>query len=661
MKIFLAFIILSVSISCTRQETNDTVLINKMALEVYPQLGHHDPILSIAVSPDGKQIVSGSKDHTLKLWDTDTGREIRTFNGHTDVVGSVAFSPDGKYVLSGSGNKNIDESNNCLIKLWDVETGRDIRTYTGHTNAVTSVAFSPNGKIFLSASKDSTLILWDIETKLKLKIFNIGGQVDSAVFSPDGKYILSSSAVWFTVNTSDDNSKKTDEPSKGGASDAWESYFSRRRNRKYCRMLILLDVETGEKNNYFIFENFPTFVTFSPDGKYILCGSDDNSLSLIDLETEKEKIFSKSTVTKEGITSVAFSPDGKFVISGSGDKTIKLWDVETGNLVRTFSGHTDGINSVAFSPDGKYIFSSSDDYSIKLWDVQTGQVIRTFFGYAGGSQAIAFHPNEKKMITGSRDYTVRLWDMETGREIKNFFGLRHEITSVAFSPSGTQILSGSFDGIVCFWNTATGTAVAITNMHGIDVATVAYSSDGKYTLSESMEAVNIINIDTLEIKTFKPEDRMIFRSAALSPDGKYFITGDYNDTLWLWDIERKEKIKPFKGHGYVNSVTFSPDGKYLLSGSDGKTIVLWDAETGQKIKTFSGHTAAVNSVAFSPDGKILYQDPMTIRLSTGILTQTRQLRLFMGMHQGLNQLRLPLTESRYFPGPMTGQHAYGTL
>jgi WD40 repeat protein len=115
---------------------------------VFPQLGHSDWVSSVAFSPDGKRIVSGSDDHTVKLWDVETGKEIRSFSGHSSDVSSVAFSPDGKRVLSGSFDKTV--------KLWDAETGREIRTFSGHSYNVTFVAFNSDGKRILSGSSDGT-------------------------------------------------------------------------------------------------------------------------------------------------------------------------------------------------------------------------------------------------------------------------------------------------------------------------------------------------------------------------------------------------------------------------------------------------------------------------------------------------------------------------
>ena len=120
------------------------------------RVAHDKAVSSVAYSPDGKTLASGSSDNTIKLWDVKTGKEQATLEGHTDAVFSVAYSPDGKTLASGSVDKTI--------KLWDVATGKEQATLKGHTEAVISVAYSPDGKTLASGSRDKTIKLWDVKT-----------------------------------------------------------------------------------------------------------------------------------------------------------------------------------------------------------------------------------------------------------------------------------------------------------------------------------------------------------------------------------------------------------------------------------------------------------------------------------------------------------------
>jgi WD40 repeat protein len=245
-------------------------------------LGHSVYVSSVVFSPDGKTVLSGSDDATIKLWDIATGQCLKTFTGHKKWLHSVAFSPDGLTALSGSSDKTL--------KLWDIATGKCIKTFTGpgHTAYVTSVAFSPDGKTVLSGSGDNTLKLWDIATGQCIEIFSgHSSDVTSVAFSPDGKTVLSGSG---------DKTLKL-----------WDIATGQ------C-------IETLSGHSYYV-----NSVAYSPDGIKALSGSYDNTLKLWDIAAGQclNTLFGHSNEIK----SVAFNPHGKTCVSASADKTLKLWDI----------------------------------------------------------------------------------------------------------------------------------------------------------------------------------------------------------------------------------------------------------------------------------------------------------------------------------------------
>jgi len=155
--------------------------------------GHENSITSVAFSPNGRDVLTGSLDKTARLWDVATGKELRRFEGHTAAVNSVAFSPNGRQVLTGAGRIFGDSSDNTA-RLWDVTTGNELRRFEGHTNAVWSVTFSPDGRQVLTGSHDKTARLWDVTTGNELRRFEgHTAAVNAVAFSPDGRQVLTGS------------------------------------------------------------------------------------------------------------------------------------------------------------------------------------------------------------------------------------------------------------------------------------------------------------------------------------------------------------------------------------------------------------------------------------------------------------------------------------
>jgi len=377
--------------------------------------GRTGRITSVAFSPDGKQVLTGSGDNTAILWDAASGQKLRAFQRHTSELFSVAFSPDGKQVLTGSRDKTAI--------LWDAASGQKLHAFQGHTSRITSVAFSPDGKQVVTGSWDKTAILWDAANGQKLRTFQgHSNLIRSVAFSPDSKQVLT------------------------GSTD---------------KTAILWDAANGQKLRPFQASDGITSVAFSPDGKQVLTGSFDNIALLWDAATgQKLRAFQGHT---GGIMSVAFSPDGKQVLTGSADKTAIVWDSASGQKLRAFQGHASWITA-AFSPDGKQVLSGSGDNTAILWDAASGQKLRTFQGHTSWIISVAFRPDGKQVLTGSGDGTTRLWNSSTGRELCSLLSLDAGDGWLVLTPDG--LFDGSVNGqkLVSYRLAGTNTFLSIDQL-----------------------------------------------------------------------------------------------------------------------------------------------------------------------------------------------------
>jgi len=472
----------------------------------------NDAIWSVAFSRDGQRIVTGSRDATAKVWDAANGHELLTLRGHSAQIWSVAFSPDGQRIVTGSKD--------ATAKVWDAASGTNLLTLKGHNNLVFSGAFSPSGQRIVTASVDQTAKVWDAANGNELfTLKGHSGQVNSVAFSPDGQWI---------VTGSQDATAKVWEAAKG-------------------KELVTLK---GHSNDIFS-------VAFSPDGQRILTGSWDGSAKvweaakgdeLLTLNRHGNEITSavSSPDAKGGsarVFSAAFSPDGRRIVTGSTHGTAKVWDASSGRELLTLTGHSNWVISVAFSPDGQRIVTGSVDQTAKVWEAASGRELLTLTGHIAEVYSVAFSPDGRRVATASEDKTAKVWDAANGREQFTLKGHSALIWAVAFSPDGQRIVTGSADGTAKVWDAASGKALLTLKGHSNWVLGVAFSADGQRIVTGSDDnKANVWEAATgRELLTLKGHSGGVL-SVAFSPDGRKIITGSRDQTARVWEAARPEQV-----------------------------------------------------------------------------------------------------------------------
>jgi len=523
-------------------------------------LGHQGDAWEVAVSPDGRRLVSAGGDGLVKVWDTATGSEVMSLPHHP-CVHTVAYSPDGKHIASGG----IDG----IVKIWDAATGAGVMTLYGHKDWLWSVAFSPDGSRIASGARDNTVKVWDVDSGAELMTCRgHKAEVWSIVFSPDGKRIVSGDGdrtirIWDAVTGAE---MKTLTGHTGSISD----------------------------------------VAISPDGRRIASISGDKTIKVWDAVTGAEI---KTLTGHEGaVLSVDFTPDGSRLVS-SGGKTIKVWDIASGSELSTLRGHVGGLSDVALSPDGERIFSCSYQAGkIKEWDPAIDRDVLRLSGDPW-ARHVAFSPDGKR-IAGSIGsfYNARkritLWDATSGVEIMTLSGWHGARPSMAFSPDGKQIVSGGRGKTVQVWNASTGALERTLTGHTSKTLSVAFSPDGKRIVSASTDrTIKVWNAATGAVATTLTGHRRPVNSVVFSPDSRRVISGGDDGTVRLWDAVSGTELLTLHGHQWpVHDVSVSPDGELIASCSGDKTVRVWDATTGQQLMTLHGHKSGIHTVAFSPDG-----------------------------------------------------------
>ncbi len=525
--------------------------------------GHTKSVTSIQYSPDGKTLVSGSFDKTVRVWDVERGLCERVLEGHTGEVTSIQYSPDGKTVLSGSGDNTV--------RIWDVERGFCKQVLEGHTDGVTSIQYSPDGKTVLSGSEDNTVRVWDVERGLCGVLEGHTDKVNSLQYSPDGKMLASGGGGY-----SGDNIVRVWDVERGLCERALEGHTL-----------------------------WVTSLQYSPDGKTLVSGSVDNTVRVWDVE----RGFCKQVLEghTETVTSLQYSPDGKTLVSGSRDKTVRIWDVECSLCEQVLEGHTDGVASIQYSPDGKTLASGSSDNTVRVWDVERGLCERVLEGHTKGVTSLQYSPDGKTLVSGSVDKTVRVWDVERGLCERVLEGHTKGVTSLQYSPDGKILVSGGWDSTVRVWDLERGLCERVLEGHTRSVDSLQYSPDGKTLVSGSSDnTVRVWDVERGLCERVLEGHTSVVECLQYSPDGKTLVSGGWDSTVRVWDVERGLCERVLEGHTEdVTSLQYSPDGKTLLSGSKDNTVRVWDVKRGLCKRVLEEHTGEVSSLQYSPDGKTL--------------------------------------------------------
>lgn len=388
--------------------------------------GPGEAVTSVAFSPDGAWLAGGSQDSKIWLFDLGTEAPPRSLEGHSDAVRAVAFSPDGSQLASCSSDGTI--------KLWNPATGQEIRTIKGHNDEVLALAFSPDGKWLVSGSAEPTVKLWDAATGQELRTLPAHvGNVTAVAFSPDG---------WQVATVSKDGVLRLSNPEDGTE-------------------IRVLDTTATEAAG----------LSFSPDNLWLATGVRVYSLNY-------NKVESRSLSHSSTVTGVQFSPDSLRLATCSTDGMVKLADMRSGtHEFRPMRGHRGTVHQAAFSDDGRLVASGGEDALLHLWDTASQMQTSALAGHEGEIKSVRFSPDGILVASGSDDRTIRLWDVATGRQLRALTGHPSSVERIAFSPDGTLLASASKENLI-LWDISTGGIVHGIPLTDFEVNTLCFSPDG---------------------------------------------------------------------------------------------------------------------------------------------------------------------------------------
>ncbi|KNA23871.1 hypothetical protein SOVF_021080 [Spinacia oleracea] len=366
--------------------------------------GHTESVLSVAFSPDGQQLASGSGDTTVRLWDIATQTPMFTCTGHKNWVLCIAWSPDGKYLASGSKAGEL--------QCWNPQTGKPSGSpLTGHKKWITGISWEPVHlqapcRRFVSASKDGDARIWDV-TLSKCVMCLSGHTLAVTCVKWGGDGFIYTGSQDCTIKVWETKQGKLIRELKGHGH--WVNSLAL--STEYVLRTGAFDhtgkqCSTPEEMKEVALARYNKMRGDAPER--LVSGSDDFTMFLWEPSVSKHP-KARMTGHQQAVNHVYFSPDGQWVASASFDKSVKLWNGVTGKFVAAFRGHVGPVYQISWSADSRLLLSGSKDSTLKIWDIRTLKLKQDLPGHADEVFAVDWSPDGEKVASGGRDRVMKLW------------------------------------------------------------------------------------------------------------------------------------------------------------------------------------------------------------------------------------------------------------
>lgn len=549
----------------------EIALRNSSYLGITQLKGHTLRVNSIEFSRDGKYIVTASADNTIQLWDSDTGRLIRTLYGKNGPVNYASFSLDGEKIISVARS---------VVFIWDINSGEiidSLKVKNGKgSRYVRAIAYKDDDNI-IDIYQDSVFI-WNLSDR---KIVSQYG-LEEMILVPQ------------SIALSTDKSEVT--------------YFQ-------GNDASVFDLQSGK------IKYFGDYMAYCPSSHLYVWNDMRNNFVRVTENNTQTIIHTFAP----NVHIAAFDNKGEKLVMGYKNGSIKLCDTNWANI---YLGHLDKVSTAVFSQNGELILSSSNDSSICIRNTRTHEIINAIKLNDSYPCMAYYFPNDRSIISATSTNKIIQWNLnEDGDSIKQIFQHKGVINDVHISPNGHWILSTTNDSLIIIINTINEQYTSYKLKFNIPNLTCsAFSLDSKHFAVATIGVVYVFGTDSFTLEKKIPvhrraangiiESHRIY-SMCYSPDGHHIVTSSSDKTAAVWDVETGDRLFLLEGHTEsVLSSNYSPDGQYIATASADGTIKVWKSDSGLEVTTITQHMKGVNYVSFSADGSkiISASDDKTIRV-----------------------------------------------
>jgi WD40 repeat protein len=516
--------------------------------------GHSADVNDFGFSPDSRRLASASDDKSVKVWDLATGRLLYTIGarnqddydgGHEDKVTVVDFSHDGKRLITGSDDKTV--------RVWDASNGKIIARLARMPDEIRSVAVSDDGALIVGSTKENTTWLWDGHD------YTLRGTLPGygAFFTGDSSRVITFSAkenvaqVWdvrtllsAVTDVTGESAAYSPDGTRLATHDSdqvwiWDSHDGK-------KLLTLKLAPADPRKDY---KAYATGTRFSPDGKRLLALSDSSpGPSLWDAVDGKTiaQMQVPGTDTNEG----AFSPDGARIFTCSTDKIARLWDGHDGKLLSSFPMPEGCLVQVHFSPDGTRILGTHEQntrtdriYHAEVWDLGKHTRVlapeEALYSYNHGSD---LSPDGVTLATADKSGILRLRDMAKAVLLRSWDSGSGGVESLFYSPDGRQLVTAHQNGTLKVWDAGSGTLLWVYKSGHIGMDDARYSPDGVFLMSrDSNQGTSIRDAGTGQTLLEIGGDSSLTETVTYAPNGEQLASRAYDMPTRLLDVHLERR------------------------------------------------------------------------------------------------------------------------
>jgi WD40 repeat protein len=575
-------------------------------------LAHDGPVRSVAFSPNGRFLASGSVDGTARLWSVAGGLPLATFT-HTpgargDDVQSVSFSPDSTRLLTVGGDR--------FARVFDVEQHR-LALALNNVVLLNSAQFSRNGQLVATAGGDLFVRMWDAYSGQLQYTLRTTGQTTDLAFGPDDARLATAGTVDTSARIFDlveRTSIAVVTAHKSGVESARFSAVGNVVTAGRDGKAYIANGGSGSVMAALIGHRGPANgALFSRDGRVVITGSDDGTARIWDARIDPLGPMPPGVpaeIADHGapVNAVAFSPDGRRTVSAGADGTARLRGPGGSVLVLKHAGP---VTSASFSKDSKRVITADSDGLARIWRAADGALL-TSLAHGAPLATANLGPNGRIAVTAGRDGSARLWDVRRGIELHR---LSHEgpVNDARFSPNGRLVITASDDRSAAIWRVADGKRLRRLSGHSGSVVAAAFSPGGRRVATASADTTaRIWNVRSGVTEHALSGHTDALTAVAFNPSGSLLATSSLDRDARVWKVASGVQAALLRIHvGLVSDVAFSADGRWLATAGPG-AVGIWETRKegnwpALPLYLGRGPTRPINDVAFSPRGwRILF-------------------------------------------------------